>query len=72
MNMPPRKAGYKRVLVVRGGKKKWINKRVNGRRVILSAKQRQALRKARLKAHTSRAEIHRQKSDRLRKRFGLD
>ena len=66
---PPRKAGYKPTLVVRKGKKKWINKRQEGKKVILTAKQRQALAKARRKAHTAKAKMHREKSNRIAQRI---
>ncbi len=71
MNKPQRKPGYRLVQVVRDGKKVWINKRIEGKRVRLTPKQKMALIKARLKAHTGRAEIKRKKSKILRKRFGL-
>lgn len=69
--MPERKAGYKRVLVVRNGKKVWINKRLPGKRVILTPKQKLALKKARLKAHTALARMKRKKSNLKRNQFGL-
>ena len=69
--MPKAKVGYKRKLVVRNGQKVWINKRDPNKKVILSAKQRQALRKARLKAHTGLAKLNRAKSNRKAKSFGL-
>ena len=65
--MPARKAGYKRVLVIRNGKKKWINKRNPNKKIRLSPKQKMALRKARLKAHTASAKIKRARSSRLAK-----
>lgn len=69
--MVARKQGYKRVLAVRNGKKTWVNKRIQGKRIHLSPAQRRALVKARLKAHTARANIHRKKSSKIRKRYGL-
>lgn len=66
---PKRKAGYKPKLVIRNGKKVWINKRNPNKKVILSAKQKNALRKARLKANTGQAKLKRAKSSRIRKRF---
>lgn len=62
---PKLKSGYKPKLVVRDGKKKWINERLAGKKIVLSSKQRMALAKARRKAHTSVAKIHRAKSMRL-------
>lgn len=63
-------AVYKKKLVVRGGRKLRINKRVSGR-VVLSAGQKIAIRKARRKAHSSVAKIHRAKSMKVRARSGL-
>jgi hypothetical protein len=71
MERPKRKAGYRLKLVVRNGKKKWINERIEGKRVHLSLKQRLALTKARLKAHRGRAELKRKRSNHKRKSFGL-
>lgn len=68
---PPHKAGYTRKLVVRDGKKVFINKRDPNKRVVLSPKQRQALMKARMKAHTGLAEMHRKKSVKKRINFKL-
>jgi hypothetical protein len=59
--------GYRRKMVVRGGKKVWINKRNPNKKVRLSIKQKMALAKARLKAHSSSANAHRAKSNKLRK-----
>ena len=67
--IPPRKMGYKRVQAVRNGKKVWINKRNPNKHIRLSPKQRQALRKARLKAHSALANYHRAKSSRVRRRI---
>lgn len=70
--MPPRKSGYKRKQVVKNGKKVWINKRLAGKRAKpLSPKQKQALMKARLKAHTGQAKLKRKKSSAKRKTYGL-
>lgn len=55
--------------VVRGGKVKIIKKRPRPRR--LNSMQKQALKKARRKAHTSVANLHRKKSMKLRKKRGL-
>jgi hypothetical protein len=63
-------AVYKKKLVVRGGKKLRINKRVSGR-VVLSALQKASIRKARRKAHSSIAKVHRAKSMKMRSRAGL-
>lgn len=63
-------AVYKKKVVVRGGKKMRINKRVSGR-VVLSAAQKIAIRKARRKAHSSAAKIRRAKSVKIRARAGL-
>lgn len=66
------KAGYKRKLVVRKGKKTWVNKRVSGVRVKLSPKQKMGLIKARLKAKSGLAKQHRARSAKARKTFGLN
>jgi hypothetical protein len=63
-------AVYKKKVVVRNGKKMRINKRVSGR-VVLSAAQKIAIRKARRKAHSSAAKIRRAKSVKIRARAGL-
>ncbi|MDV1094960.1 hypothetical protein RZQ20_22100 [Raoultella ornithinolytica] len=55
--------------VVRDGKVKVIRKRPRPRR--LNSLQKQALKKARRKAHTSVAKMHRRKSMQLRKKRGL-
>lgn len=69
--MPKPKVGYKRKLVMRDGKKVWINKRDPNKKVILSAKQRQALRKMHLKSNTGLAKLKRAKTNRKAKSFGL-
>ena len=56
--------------MVRNGKKVRINKRVSGT-VRLSAKQKVAIKKARLKSHNARAMLKRAKSMRKRKQMGL-
>jgi len=66
---PKRKVGYKPKLVVRHGKKVWINKRDPNKKVFLSPAQKNALRKARLKANKGQAKINRKKSAKIRKRF---
>lgn len=63
-------AAYKKVMAVRGGKKVRINKRISGT-VRLSAKQKVAIRKARMKSHSAKAMIKRARSMRLRKKMGL-
>lgn len=63
-------AVYKKVMAVRGGRKVRIRKRVSGT-VRLSAKQKLAIRKARMKSHSAGAQMHRMKSLRLRRRVGL-
>lgn len=55
--------------VVRNGKLKLIKKRT--RKIRLSAPQRSALKKARLRANTSAAKAKRRKSNRIRSRAGL-
>lgn len=62
-------ATYRKKTVVRGGKKKRVNKRVAGN-VRLSGKQKLAIRKARKKAHNPRAKARRLKSMKVRKRMG--
>ena len=69
--LPERKAGYTRKLVVRNGKKVWINKRNPNIKVHLSTKQKIALMKARLKAHTSLANHKREISLKKRANFNL-
>lgn len=63
-------AVYKKKIVVRGGRKVRINKRVSGK-VILSAGQKIAIRKARRKAHSASARMRRAKSMKMRARSGL-
>lgn len=63
-------AAYKKVVAVRGGKKVRINKRISGT-VRLSARQKVALRKARMKSHSAAAMIKRAKSLRVRKQMGI-
>lgn len=69
--MPERKAGYIRKLVIRDGKKVWINKRNPNKKVILTPKQKLALLKARLKAHTGQANLKRKMSMKKRATFNL-
>ena len=63
-------ATYRKVFAVRNGKKVKINKRVAGT-VRLSAKQKLAIRKARMKSHSAAAQARRMKSMRVRRRAGL-
>lgn len=63
-------AVYKKRVVIRGGKKVRINKRVSGT-VRLSAAQKVAIRKAGMKSRSAGARMHRMKSIRLRSRMGL-
>jgi hypothetical protein len=69
-NAPALDAVYRKTLAVRGGKKVRINKRVSGN-VRLSAKQKLAIRKARMKSHSAGAMMRRLKSMRLRRKTGL-
>lgn len=63
-------AAYRKAFAIRGGKKVKIRKRIAGK-VRLSAKQKQAIRKAQRKAHTGAARMRRLKSLKMRKRMGL-
>ncbi len=63
-------AVYKKKIVVRGGKKVRINKRIAGT-VRLSARQKVAVKKMQMKSHNAAAMIHRSKSMSRRKSFGL-
>jgi len=63
-----RKAGYRKVQVVRNGKKVWVNRQIVKRKKRLSPAQKAALIKARAKAHTSSANAHRVRSMRVRGR----
>lgn len=63
-------AAYRKTYAIRNGKKLRINKRISGK-VRLSAKQKQAIRKAQRKAFTGVAKMRRLKSFRLRKRLGM-
>ncbi|THF67530.1 hypothetical protein E6C76_04010 [Pseudothauera nasutitermitis] len=69
-NAPALDAVYRKTLVVRSGKKVRINKRISGQ-VRLSAKQKVAIRKARMKSHSASAMMRRLKSMRLRRKAGL-
>ena len=63
-------AVYKKKVVVRGGRKVRINKRISGT-VRLSAKQKIAIKRAQMKSHSATAQMHRIKSLKVRKRSGL-
>lgn len=63
-------AAYRKTLVVRKGKKVRINKRISGT-VRLSAKQKLAIRKARMKSHSATAMMRRLRSMRVRQKAGL-
>ncbi len=63
-------AVYKKRIVIRGGKKVRINKRVSGT-VRLSAAQKVAIRKAGMKARSAGARMRRMRSLNLRKKMGL-
>lgn len=63
-------ATYRKRLVVRGGKKMRVNKRVAGR-VRLTGKQKLAIKKARRKAQSPRAKARRLKSMKIRRRMGM-
>jgi hypothetical protein len=64
-------AVYKKRLVVRGGKKVRINKRISGH-VRLSAKQKISVKKMQMKSHRAGAMMHRLKSNKLRQRLGMN
>lgn len=63
-------AVYKKRFAVRGGKKVMVRKRISGT-VRLSAAQKVAIRKARMKSNSSMARMRRLKSMRVRKARGL-
>lgn len=63
-------ATYAKRIVVRGGKKVRVNKRIAGE-VRLSAKQKVAIRKMLSKSHSSKARAHRLKSMKVRKQSGM-
>lgn len=67
---PALDAVYKMKMAVRGGKKMRIRKRISGT-VRLSAKQKLAIRKARMKSHSAGAMMRRMKSMRMRRKMGL-
>ncbi|GLX87889.1 hypothetical protein Pfra02_04580 [Pseudomonas fragi] len=63
-------ATYRKKMVIRGGKKVRINKRVSGV-VRLSAKQKASIRKAGLKSRSAGAKARRMKSMKLSRKMGL-
>lgn len=67
---PALDAVYKMKMAVRGGKKMRIRKRISGT-VRLSAKQKLAIRKARMKSHSAGAMMRRMKSMRMRRKMGI-
>lgn len=67
---PALDATYRKKMVIRGGRKVRINKRVSGT-VRLSGKQKLAIRKAGLKARSAGAKARRMKSMRLRRKMGI-
>lgn len=67
---PALDAAYKMKLAVRKGKKVRIKKRVSGT-VRLSAAQKVAIRKARMKSHSATARMRRAKSMKIRRKTGL-
>lgn len=69
-NAPALDAVYRKTVAVRNGKKVRINKLISGT-VRLSAKQKVAIRKARMKSHSAGAMMRRLKSMRLRRKAGL-
>lgn len=69
-NAPALDAVYRKTVAVRNGKKVRINKRISGT-VRLSARQKVAIRKARMKSHSAGAMMRRLKSMRVRREAGL-
>lgn len=63
-------AVYKKRMVVRGGKKMRVNKRISGH-VRLSSKQKVGIRKMQMKSHSAGAMMHRARSMKIRKNSGL-
>ncbi|WP_052123094.1 hypothetical protein [Gallibacterium anatis] len=63
-------AAYRKRFAIRNGRKVRVNKRVSGV-VRLTAKQKQALRKAQRKANSSAAKMRRIKSFKIRRRMGF-
>lgn len=56
------KSGYLKKLVIKNGKPDWKCVRIAGRRVVRTPAQKMAIRKAQLKARSSKAKMHRQRS----------
>lgn len=69
-NEPMLDAAYKKVVAIRRGKKVRINKRISGT-VRLSAKQKLAIRKAGMKAHSAVARMRRAKSVMVGRKAGV-
>jgi len=69
-NPPACRSGYKRKKIVKNGKQDWKCVRLFGK-THLNAKQKQALRKARMKAHTGLANIKRKKSHKVGVMHGM-
>lgn len=67
----PCESGYRKKRVIRNGKMEWICERLPFRRVILTSKQKQALRRARVKSNTIKAKRSRKKSVKIGNRKGL-
>ncbi len=63
-------ATYKKVAVVKNGKKIFRNKRLS-RTVRLSAKRKQAIKKMQLKARSGAAKMHRKRSMAIRRKLGI-
>lgn len=69
-NEPMLDAAYKKVVAIRRGKKVRINKRISGT-VKLTAKQKLAIRKAGMKAHSAVARMRRAKSVMISRKAGI-
>jgi hypothetical protein len=67
---PALDAAYRKTIAVRHGRKVRINKRISGH-VRLSAKQKVAIHKARIKSHSAKAVMRRLKSMNLRRKMGM-
>lgn len=67
---PALDAVYRKKMVIRGGHKMRINKRVSGT-VRLTGAQKIAIKKARMKSHSASAMMHRMKSMRMHQKMGL-
>lgn len=64
-------AAYKMRFAIRNGKKTRVKKRISGT-VHLSAAQKVAIRKARMKSHNATAMMRRMKSNRMRSKMGMN